>query len=252
MYTDDPERAEILAVLIAKARDGEHHAFDRLVGRFQRRAVGYAASLLRGDLDRAEDAVQAAFLEAWRDLPSLRRSAAFAPWLRRIIFKHCDRIRRRDRPTVGLEAVAELPFPIDEERTSAGGAMAPLVAALPAGERIALLLVYVGGCSPRGAARYLGISAGAVKERLSSARRRLRRKGRIMVEAERGSDWDGEAWAVDPVEAVVLWQEIGAIYERTCGAFATLASVEEVESILSQHTDDYTLIVQTVGMMPDG
>jgi len=252
MHTDDPERAEALSGLIARVRSGDRRAFDRLVGRFQRQAVGYAASLLRGDRDRAEDAVQAAFLEAWRDLPTLRRSAAFAPWLRRIVFKHCDRIRRSDRPTIALQAVTELPCPAGEPAEVPAGKVALLVSALPPGERIAVLLVYVGGCSQRAAARYLGISVGAVKERLHSARRRLRGKGSAMTnDTMRGDPESGsEEWAVDPTEGAVLRREIGAVYDILCRAFATLTA-EDVDVMMDQHTDDYTLIFPDTFGVPD-
>src|SRR3989442_13950491 len=82
-----------------------------MVRRFQDMAVGYAASIL-GDFHLAEDAAQEAFLEAWRDLPQLREPAAFAGWLRRIIFKQCDRLTRGKRlTTVPIEAADAVAAP---------------------------------------------------------------------------------------------------------------------------------------------
>src|SRR5262245_52484884 len=69
-------------------------------------AVGYALALLR-DRQRAEAAAQEAFIEAFRCLDTLREPAAFPGWFRRIVFKQCDRIRRRDRPSVPLDEVAD-------------------------------------------------------------------------------------------------------------------------------------------------
>ena len=85
---------EELVRLVRRAQTGDGAAYDRIVRRFQDRAVGYAYSVL-GDWHGAEDAAQDAFLQAFRDLPALREAAAFPAWLRRLIFKHCDRRTRR-------------------------------------------------------------------------------------------------------------------------------------------------------------
>jgi len=47
------------------------------------------------DFHLAEDAAQEAFLEAHAYLSRLREPAAFPSWLRRIVFKHCDRFTRK-------------------------------------------------------------------------------------------------------------------------------------------------------------
>jgi DNA-directed RNA polymerase specialized sigma24 family protein len=59
-------------------------------------AVGYASAQLR-DQHLAEDAAQEAFLKAFVDLGQLHEPAAFPGWFRRIVYEHCDRIRRRRR-----------------------------------------------------------------------------------------------------------------------------------------------------------
>ena len=64
--------------------------------RFQGTAIGYAFAVM-GDFHLAEDAAQDAFVEVYVVIGDLRDPAAFASWLRRIVFKHCDRQRRRKR-----------------------------------------------------------------------------------------------------------------------------------------------------------
>src|SRR5262245_3377269 len=97
-----------LAALIIGARAGELEAFDALVHRFQDMAVGYAYSLL-GEWGPAQDAAQEAFIQRYFDLPRLRAPEAFASWFRRIVFKHCDRLRRVQRfELVPLEAATLL------------------------------------------------------------------------------------------------------------------------------------------------
>ena len=71
--------------------------------------MGYAYSVL-GDFHWAQDAAQEAFIEAYRHLPQIREPAAFASWLRKIVFKHCDRLtRNRNIKTVPLQAALEIP-----------------------------------------------------------------------------------------------------------------------------------------------
>ena len=78
--------------LVERAQAGEREAFDRLLEVSWDGAIRYTTALVGPDT--APDAVQAAFVEAWRDLPTLRNPAAFSAWLRRILYKQCDRLRR--------------------------------------------------------------------------------------------------------------------------------------------------------------
>jgi DNA-directed RNA polymerase specialized sigma24 family protein len=85
---------EELNRLFARAQVGDLEAYGRIVRRFQDMAVGYAYSLL-GDFHLAEDAAQEAFIEIYLYLGRLYGPAVFPSWLRRAVFKHCDRVTRR-------------------------------------------------------------------------------------------------------------------------------------------------------------
>ena len=80
--------------LVIRAQAGNLEAFGKLVILFQDKAVGYAYSVL-GDFHLAEDVAQEAFIKAFFDLTRLENPAAFPGWLRRIVFKYCDRILRK-------------------------------------------------------------------------------------------------------------------------------------------------------------
>jgi len=62
---------------VAKTLAGDGEAFARLVRRYQDYAYGTAIGLL-SDFDLARDAVQEAFLLAYRDLGKLRDAERFA------------------------------------------------------------------------------------------------------------------------------------------------------------------------------
>jgi DNA-directed RNA polymerase specialized sigma24 family protein len=69
--------------LVGRARRGDAEAFAGLVERFKNMAFGYAYWFC-GDIHLAEDIVQNAFFEAYRELARLRQAAAFPGWFRRM------------------------------------------------------------------------------------------------------------------------------------------------------------------------
>jgi RNA polymerase sigma-70 factor (ECF subfamily) len=98
---------DAVAVLVARARDGDEVAFRAIYARFHR-AV-HAVALARLEPRDAEDLVQDVFVEAWRKLDDLREPAAFPGWLLRLARNRTvDRVRRRvvvePLPEQGAEA----------------------------------------------------------------------------------------------------------------------------------------------------
>ncbi len=101
-------RREKLISLVEQARMGDRSAYSQIVKQFQDLAVGYAYSILR-NFPEAEEAAQEAFIEAYFNLTKLRNPAAFGGWLKKIVFKHCDRFIRGKRPAfVSLTQTEEL------------------------------------------------------------------------------------------------------------------------------------------------
>ena len=97
---------DALETCVVRAQAGDLDAYGTIVRRLQDMAVGYAYSIL-GDFHLAEDATQEAFVEAYLDLPKLRKPSVFPSWFRKTVFKHCDRLTRRKRvATVPLEEAA--------------------------------------------------------------------------------------------------------------------------------------------------
>jgi len=175
------ERAVWLAE-VDRARQGDLDAFDALVSRFRDMAVGYAYAVL-GDFHAAQDAAQEAFIQAYLDFEDLREPAAFPAWLRRIVFRQCDRHTRRRRPVlvgsgesldVADEAVETDP-PAAAERHEQQRYVLGLVGSLPEKERTAATLYYINGYSLAEVGEFLDVPVTTVKNRVHSARRRLRK-----------------------------------------------------------------------------
>jgi RNA polymerase sigma factor (sigma-70 family) len=82
--------------LAERARQGDHDAFTALVDGSIGRLYAVACLILR-DRDRAHDAVQEAFVAAWRDIRGLREPDRVDAWFRRLVVRACYRQARSDR-----------------------------------------------------------------------------------------------------------------------------------------------------------
>jgi RNA polymerase sigma-70 factor (ECF subfamily) len=165
------------ADLIAAHAAGDPRAFAELVRRHRDRMWAVALRTLR-DPEEASDALQEAFISAFRAASSFRAESQVTTWLHRIVVNAClDRVRRRQaRPTVPLpetgpgEPVADGDAMADREtRLVVGEALA----ALPEEQRVPIVLVDVDGYSVADTARLLGIAEGTVKSRCARGRAKL-------------------------------------------------------------------------------
>ena len=89
---------DLIGTLVRRARAGDLEAFGLLVGATQTMAHGVASSVLR-DPDLARDAVQDAYVRAFRRLGDLEDPALFSSWLRRIVVTVAINLRRSRRRT---------------------------------------------------------------------------------------------------------------------------------------------------------
>lgn len=161
--------------LVRRAQRGDRLAFERLVDRHQARLFTLAARTL-GSRDEAADAVQDAFLRAWRRLDSFRGDALFSTWLYRICVNaaHDQRTRRSAEPAE-LEDVA--PDPRDhfaESRLS--DEIQTALDALDETQREVVVLYDILGCSYAEIAEVTGAAEGTVKSRLFRGRTELARR----------------------------------------------------------------------------
>jgi len=241
---------EKIASLVRAAQAGDDLAFAELVRAYQDIAVAYATAILR-DYHLAEDAAQEAFVEAYRELSALREPAAFAAWFRTIIFKHCDRMTRRKRhPVATLDAALEVASPepspheileLQETRASVWKA----IAALSEAERAVVLLYYMGEQSQAVIAEFLSITANAVKTRLYSARKRLRKHMERVEESLNAARPSGDSRFADKVQRMIrpealkkndllYWSPgIGAdVWEMFCAAIT--GDLETIKRLLDK------------------
>lgn len=168
--------------LVGAARGGDTGAFAALA---ERHYPLLLASCRRGlaDPQRAHDAAQEAVLTALLGIARLRDDEQFGSWLIGIGLNVCRRLSRteRRRPSLSLEALAEPvspgPGPAEAaESAEAAALVRGAIASLPAGQREAVRLFYLGGLTHAETAEELGTAVSAVKTRLHKARSSLKRR----------------------------------------------------------------------------
>jgi len=168
-------RDETDEMLLVRARRGDDGAFGALVRRHDDALRALAFRLL-GNRAQMDDALQEAYVSAFRALPGFRGDAAFGTWLYRIVYNACLDELRRTRDVVPLDTVRERPDPQPAvgERVATRRALADALAALEPADRAAVLLVDAQGFDYRSAGEVLGVPEGTVASRLNRARSRLR------------------------------------------------------------------------------
>jgi RNA polymerase sigma-70 factor (ECF subfamily) len=177
---------EALTNWVMMARAGDRRAFAQVVESVREVALAFCYGRL-GSRELARDAAQEAFVDAYLHLAQLEDAAAFGAWFRRVLIKHCERRYRRKQPD---------PAALAQERVLApaiGDAEAGLLAreretlvrneveALPEHERMVVALYYLADVRVSEIADLLELTETAVKQRLHSARKRLRERSEKML-----------------------------------------------------------------------
>lgn len=171
------------AELVRLAREGDVDAFAEIVRRHERRLRIVLLRILDDSRD-VEEALQDAFVQAWRNLDRYRSEAALFTWLYRVgVNAALARARRKEHATTTLDSLeAEgaahvrpdvLPQPAAEANELRTRVVAAL-AELPFEHREAVVLRDVAGLSNEEVAAALGISLAAAKSRIHRGRLRLR------------------------------------------------------------------------------
>jgi len=170
-----------LAETFSRAQQGDKVAFGELVRRYQDLAVGYAYAVL-GDFHHAEDAAQDAFVDAFKHIDQVYELRSFPAWLKKVVFKHCDRItRRKTLPTAPPDTADHVPVDQPDpheymERENRKDMIWDMLSKLPNNDRQVMTLYYMSGYPQKEIAAFLDISAPAVRRRLHTARKRLKER----------------------------------------------------------------------------
>jgi len=167
--------------LLSRAAAGDHEAFTTFVRRHQGAVGTYLRAL--SPSSQAEDALQEAFLSAWRHAGTFRGEASARAWLftiaRNALYRELKRPGNEPHDTIPLEILgAEAGWgsePCEDPRESVleQDRVQRALARLAASDREVLLLKDVEGFRNDEAAALLGLELAAFKSRLHRARLRF-------------------------------------------------------------------------------
>jgi len=172
---DDWEE-RMLQTLVDRAKHGDEEAFGALVRVVGDRCIFVAHRILR-DADLAEDAVQEALVQAWKELPSLRDLDRFEAWLHRILVHACYAEARRNRRHAANVVLLEMDGRTgrddylsvnDRDQLDRG------FKRLPPEQRAVLVFHHALGLTMPEVANHLGIPLGTAKSRLFYATAAIR------------------------------------------------------------------------------
>jgi len=180
--------------------EGDAEAFGELFARHRDRLWAVAVRTM-GNPDDAADALQDGLISAFRRAGTFRGEAQVTTWLHRIVVNAClDRIRSQkvraadplpdvldDRSGRGSLATAAPTDPSDEAEVSETRRLVlAALAALPADQRAALVLVDMEGYPVAEVAAMLECPVGTVKSRCARGRARLAVQLGVLREPESG------------------------------------------------------------------
>ena len=191
-------------VLIGRIQRGERELFYELIRPYERRVFVIAFTILRNEAD-AQDAVQDAFLKAFKYLAQFRHESRFSTWLIQVAINEA-RLRRRKshleimRPIEDQENEDGTYTPRDFtdwreipsealERKEIREKLVAALGSLAQKYREVFVLRDVEHMSIEDTAQALGISTGAVKTRLLRARLMLR----DLLSPGLGGNWAGHS-----------------------------------------------------------
>jgi RNA polymerase sigma-70 factor (ECF subfamily) len=168
---------EVAPEVLERARAGDQRAFTDVVRHYDHRLRALAFRLL-GDRASMDDALQEAYVKAFRALPGFREDAGLGTWLYQITYRACVDLQRREgrHEASSLDETGTAPTsPSDPAATATARTdLSRALAALPLDQRAAVLLVDAEGLDYDDAAAVLGVAPGTIASRLSRGRAALR------------------------------------------------------------------------------
>ena len=180
--------------LIHRVLSGDEEAFSALVRKYQKSVHALAWRKVR-DFHIAEEIAQDTFLQAYKNLATLRNPNQFAGWLYVIANRLCLKWLQKKKPPVQLlenTSVVEIEessynrYVSEQRETEAAEHRHEIVEALleklPESERTVVTLYYLGEMTAKEIGNFLGVSVNTIKSRLRRARERLRAEEHLISE----------------------------------------------------------------------
>lgn len=178
------------------AKNGDQQAFERLIKQTRNLVSSIALSIVK-DLDNSEDVAQQVYIGAWQNMPELKNTSSFLPWLRQMTrYKALNFLRdnKTKQKVNGEEADLilaqfcdpKLDIDINLHRQQSNLILQDFISQLPEESREIVLLYYREEQSSQQVARLLEVSEANVRKKLSRVRQLLHQQilskhGRLLL-----------------------------------------------------------------------
>jgi RNA polymerase sigma-70 factor (ECF subfamily) len=167
--------------LVRKCQSGGARFFEPLVRAYEADALRIASAMI-GDVDAARDAVQEAFVKAYRAMDTFDTRRSFRPWFLQILRNQCRDLLRSRKARTRFEVPEDLvntrALSTDGERVHARREAAELLrrglAGIDESQREIIVMKEIEDLSYQEIAAALRIPEGTVASRLYHARRSLK------------------------------------------------------------------------------
>lgn len=165
--------------IVARIIGGEQHLYENLMRKYNSRMYRISMSIIN-DTAEAEDIMQIAYLNAYRQLVNYKQQSSFGTWLTRILIN--ESLLHKKRKTKKDKALMETSFIDEHHDTPLNGLMnkelklilEDAVAGLPEKYRMVFVMREVQGMSTNETMEVLGLGESNVKVRLIRAKEMLR------------------------------------------------------------------------------
>lgn len=160
-------------------RTSNKELYREIINRYQVRLFTYARYII-GDDDKAKDAVQEAFIKAYRNLNSFDANKKFSSWIYRITHNEAINIIKKYKRETTLPDESRLPMTEDAhiekllEQAEQNEAVQQLIEALPVMYKEVIVLFFIEEKSYEEISDILRIPLGTVGIRISRGKDRLR------------------------------------------------------------------------------
>lgn len=158
-----------------EGQPADRRTAQRLLYERYKRAMFTTAFRILNDHDHANDALQDAFVEVFRNLDQFAFRSTLGAWIKTIVVRQALRKQQLEGRFVTLdETVHDQPAPFRDTLT--GAELDAVIRTLPDGARTIFLLVEVEGYPHKEVAEMLGVSEGTSKSQVSYAKKLLRQR----------------------------------------------------------------------------
>ena len=165
----------IHAQLIEKCKNGDSQAQFSLYNQYKKAMYNLAHRILNNRED-AEDILQEAFVDCFRNIGSFRFESTFGAWLKKILLNRCiNHLRKKKLDLTLCENLPPVIYEEEEEVTYETEKIFKGIEMLPDGYRIILTLYLLEGYDHSEISQILDISESTSKSQYMRAKERLRR-----------------------------------------------------------------------------